>query len=195
MFHAGSEIGKQLDSLSDMVSFGVLPGMIMYFLLTEGFKTSGVIQSGEFHWIAFSGFLLTACSAFRLARFNLEEGEPGWFTGLATPSNTFFMAGLLFIYHYGSTEMATRISQPFVLIAITILFSYLLVSPIRMFNVKFRPNDRPGNIKRGVAILVGLTGLALLREYGPSVMVVLYILYNIGEHLFFSGKKKPRALS
>src|SRR5690606_26151264 len=118
LLHAYSPIGKELDSLADMVTFGVLPSIIMFVLLQE--KTEGAY----WHWIA---FVIAACSALRLAKFNVDTRQSDSFIGLPTPANALFISALPFII-MGNSFIAPYIDNAAVLIAITLLFSYLMVA-------------------------------------------------------------------
>src|SRR5882762_1024789 len=120
-----SPIGKELDSLADMVSFGLLPALVMY-------KMIEVVSSNPY--LPFIGFMIAICSALRLAIFNVDEAQHDSFKGLNTPANTIFITSLPFLS--GSTGVF--IQQDWVLVVITIVFSLLLVSRIDILAFKFK---------------------------------------------------------
>src|SRR5687768_10938515 len=120
-----SPIGKELDSLADMVSFGLLPALFMYTQLE--FEV-------PFSFLPYIGLLIAVCSALRLAIFNLDETQSDSFKGLPTPANTFFITGIPFL----SAPMFDFIHTPTALISITIIFSLFLVSRFELFALKFK---------------------------------------------------------
>ncbi len=123
--HVKSNIGKELDSLADMVSFGFLPGVIMFQL----FNASGYSET----YLPYFGFLITIFSALRLAKFNIDERQTVDFIGLNTPMNTLFVVSLPYV-----AERYPAITNNWiVLVIITLLTSYLLVSEIKIFSLKF----------------------------------------------------------
>ncbi|WP_113662758.1 CDP-diacylglycerol--serine O-phosphatidyltransferase [Pedobacter nanyangensis] len=118
-------IGKELDSLADMVSFGFLPGAVMFHL----FKASN--SSSEY--LPYLGFLITLFSALRLAKFNTDTRQTVDFIGLNTPMNTLFMVSLPYVADYHPQVIGNWV----VLAAISVVSSYLLISEIRIFSLKF----------------------------------------------------------
>ena len=120
-----SPIGKELDSLADMVTFGVLPALIMYKLIGAN-STSEVFP--------YIGFMIAAFSALRLAIFNIDTRQTDSFIGLNTPSNTFFISALPLL----PAAVTSWLFNQWILIAITVVFSLLLVSPLEFFALKFK---------------------------------------------------------
>ncbi len=122
LLKAYSPMGKELDSLADVISFGMAPGAIVYTMLND---------SSLPPWLAFAGFLIPVFSALRLAKFNIDESQTSSFIGLPTPSNAIFWAGV------GFSFAETLVEQPLILLLLTLIFSGLLVSPLPMFSLKF----------------------------------------------------------
>jgi len=120
-----SPIGKELDSLADMVSFGFLPGVVMFKLLEQSHST--------FEYLPFFGFLITIFSCLRLAKFNIDTRQTEDFIGLNTPMNTLFIVSLPFIQR----EYPALIGSTLLLVCLTILMSWLLISEIRIYSLKF----------------------------------------------------------
>src|SRR6478752_995217 len=112
-----SPIGKELDSLADMISFGLLPSLVMYKMIEA---------SSQNPYLPFIAFLIALCSALRLAIFNVDETQHDSFKGLNTPANSIFITSLPFL----SGSIGSFIQQGWVLILITLVFSLLLVSRI-----------------------------------------------------------------
>lgn len=163
-----SSIGKELDSLADMVSFGVLPAMVMYTMLSES-MTSDVIP--------FAGFLIAVFSALRLAIFNVDETQRDNFKGLNTPANTIFITSLPLV----RDEVGPWLYQPFVLLTITLVFSMLMVSRIEIFAFKFKNFSWADNKVRFTFLGVSVLLLALLQLLAIPIIIILYILFSLVE--------------
>ena len=124
MLKVSSPIGKELDSLADMVSFGLLPALVMYKM----------IDSTNVAWLPYVGFLIAVCAALRLAIFNVDETQSDSFKGLNTPANTIFITSLPLV----AGEVGNWLYQDWVLVLITITFSLLMVSRVEIFAFKFK---------------------------------------------------------
>ena len=183
-----SPIGKELDSLADMVSFGVVPGAIIYKLLT--ISPIGIESNSIIEWWALAGFIIPVFACLRLAKFNLDERQSEDFIGLNTPACTMFVTGLMLIYHYDSAGLANLVIEPVFLYSVVIVFSYLLVAEIPMFSFKFKGLQWKGNENRIVFISIALLLLILLKEIAFSLIIILYILYSLISH--FILKKVDR---
>lgn len=169
-----SEMGKELDSLADMVSFGVVPGMILYKLLS----------ASDNSYLPLLAFIVTAFSCYRLAKFNLDTRQTTDFVGLATPANTLFFIGLLLI-RQSEVGMLNAISaNPIFLYALIPLSSFLLVSEIPMFSFKFKGFGWVGNEIRFIFAAIAVALLILMREAAISLLIVIYVLLNIIKNRF-----------
>lgn len=184
--HVKSDMGKELDSLADMVSFGVVPGMILYKLL----KTSSLVSTLEQSYMPLLAFIVTAFSCYRLAKFNLDTRQTSDFIGLATPANTLFFIGLLLIKQNEFEGLDAIVSNPTFLYALIPLSSYLLVSEIPMFSFKFKGFSWAGNEIRFIFAAIAVVLLVLMREAAISLLVVIYILLNVGFNPFKTNKKE-----
>lgn len=185
MLGVHSPLGKELDSFADMVTFGVVPGLILYILIAEGFSGGGF--SGQLQWSALPAFVLSAFSGLRLAKFNLDTRQSQTFLGLPTPSSAIFVLGLLLIWHYNSFQLGAWVGQPVVLYLVTLILSYLLVSEIPMFSFKLKALGWRGNEVRFSFLGISLILLLLLQEAAVSAIILIYLLINISLHL--SGRK------
>lgn len=179
-----SELGKQLDSLADMVSFGLVPGLILYVLIANALNGE---WPHDLEIRALPAFLITLFSALRLGKFNLDERQTDGFLGLPTPGCTLFMIGLLGLY-LSPEVFFNFLLHPVALYAITILFSMLMVVEIPMFSFKFKSLQWTGNEIR--IIFAAVAGLLLLlwQIKSLSAIVLLYILTSF--FIYFS-KRKP----
>ena len=175
ILHVKSDIGKELDSLADMISFGVLPGVLVYLMLAT--LTTNI-------YVPFIGFIIPVCSALRLAKFNLDTRQTESFLGLPVPANAIFWAGVMLLdftitNNSANIMMKEAFKQPYVVIAFAIMLSLLLVSELPMFSLKFKNLNWTGNEIRfgflGSAVLL----TALLGVGALPVVILLYVLISI----------------
>ncbi len=170
---AYSELGKQLDSLADMVSFGLIPGVFVYMMLKSNLEAHGLPEI-----LAYAGFVITVFSALRLAKFNIDTRQTENFIGLATPANTLFFVSLPFIYDQG-IESLMFLTQPLILLFLTFGFSYLLVSEISLFSLKFKSLSWSQNNFRYILLALSLLLIILFKFAAVPMIIVLYILLSI----------------
>jgi CDP-diacylglycerol--serine O-phosphatidyltransferase len=175
---AYSEIGKSLDSLADMISFGLLPGLIVYSLQMQ-LNTTGACSEQIY---AFSGLMIPALSALRLAIFNNDEEQKYVFRGLPTPANALFFAAAGITFAQGGETWI-----PFnhvTLLVLTIIFSFLLVSRLKMIAFKFSDYSLKNNTGRYTFLASSLVLLIIFRVQGIAMAVMLYILFSLASALF-----------
>ena len=186
-FKVSSPLGLQLDSLADMVSFGVVPGIIIYSLLSVSFVSGNNIGSNseEIPYLlslnikAIPAFIVTMFSCLRLAKFNLDTRQTQSFIGLNTPSNTTFYIGLMLIAEYNSFGLAHFVSNPVFLYSLIPISSYLLIAEIPMFSMK------GGLDKMKIAYIVLSTLLLIFfREVALSLNMIIYVLFNISNYFY-----------
>lgn len=173
-------LGKELDSLADMVTFGVLPGVILYHLLAK-MTGGGIMPEKDFVLLALPGFLITLFSAIRLAKFNIDERQTDAFIGLATPACTGYVVGLLALHIYDFWGLGTFVLNPFLLYGSALLFSYLLISEIPMF--KFKSLKWKGNEYQFIYLGIALILLPTLRTGALSIGVLIYLVMSITQNL------------
>lgn len=172
MLKSYSGIGVELDSLADMVSFGFAPAAILFTMYgsAESHWTWSETARTAGSWIP---FLITAFSALRLAKFNVDDTQHTEFQGLTTTANAMFCASLGWLAAEGRLELSTEA------IAVTALvMSWLLVSPIRMFSFKFERFGWRGNELRYTFIGATLVLLGLLKGAAIPVVILLYIVVS-----------------
>lgn len=172
LLHVKSEIGKELDSLADVVSFGFLPGVVMFQLLSQ--------SDWSWPYIPYTGFMISIFSALRLAKFNIDTRQTEDFIGLNTPMNTLFIVSLPFIQR----DYPELIGSTLFLIGLTILTSWLLVSEIRIFSLKFGSLDWRGNKVKYVFLLISAALIAWLKFAAIPIVLILYIAASF---LHFKG--------
>lgn len=176
MLKVSSPIGKELDSLADMVSFGLLPSIVMYKMLMN------VSQS---EWVPFVAFLIAVGAALRLAIFNVDETQSDSFKGLNTPSNTLFITSLPLL----SGGLSKWIQNEWVLLSITIIFSWLMVSPIRFFAFKFKNFSWGDNKVRFTFLALSVLLLVFFQVSAIPFIILLYIASSLLDGLVGFEKK------
>lgn len=188
-----SPIGKELDSLADVVSFGVLPAMVLVYLMAYelfggagGFNFAAALN-GISNWqeafMVFFPLIVALFSAYRLAKFNVSENQSKEFMGLATPAACLFVIGLLII-HLQDTQVNSFIEPTWLILGISAILSGLLVSDIPMFSFKLSGFSWKEN-KAQIIFLVFSAVLLLVFKLGAiSLIVILYILINIFRSFF-----------
>ena len=179
LLKVSSPIGKELDSLSDVVSFGVAPGMIIYAWLvrcTEGISPLHLGTAYEF--LPFIALLVPALSAVRLARFNIDENQATSFLGLPTPANAMFLGFLPL-----AAERLVFLNNFWVVWLLTIVFSLLLVSRIWMLSLKFKDFKWKGmNIARYVLLILGLVLIPIFHWGAFPIIIMAYIIISLLYH-------------
>ncbi|MFY7888583.1 MAG: CDP-diacylglycerol--serine O-phosphatidyltransferase [Spirosomataceae bacterium] len=182
ILNAMSPIGKELDSLADMVTFGVLPAFMMLYLLEN--SCSGYCTTGlwGFHkpYIAFS---LAVFSALRLAKFNIDTRQSTSFIGVPTPANGMVVASLPLIAAF-QPEFKDYVINYNGLIAYTIIMSYLLVAELPLFALKFKQFDWKSNQIKYLFLIGSVILLVLLKFVAIPVIILVYILISIANTIF-----------
>lgn len=190
LLKAQSEVGLQLDSLADVITSGVVPGIVMFQLLNEALfgttKTMVETFSGEIwnegivHFVPLIGLLITVASAYRLAKFNVDERQTSDFFGLPTPANALLILSLPLILIYQPSEMAEIILlNPWFLIGLTFLSCYLLNAEIRLFALKFKTWDFATNKIRYIFLGLCAVLFVTLKFMAIPFIIVLYVLLSL----------------
>jgi len=177
MLKAYSETGKQLDSLADMVTFGVLPAVFIYTI----FKSISPDQSGAgvLHWIMLGSVVIVpAFSAIRLARFNADEDQGSFFSGLPTPAHTLFWTGLFWQFMQDGLLFGTPLNQ-FFLWAIMFIMAFHMILPVPMYTLKFHNFHIRGNLIRYLILISAILILLLTGLSGLSLVILTYILLSL----------------
>jgi CDP-diacylglycerol---serine O-phosphatidyltransferase len=170
-----SEIGKQLDSLADMVSFGVLPGFIVYKLF-GGF--SGGAEFAGFN-LTLTAFVIPVFSAFRLAKFNLDNRQADSFIGLPTPANALFISALPFITTANISFISVWVINPYFLASISVVLSFLLVAELPLLALKFTNFNWKGNELRFILIAISAVLIIAFKFMALPLVITFYIILSI----------------
>ncbi len=183
LLHAYSEFGKMLDSLGDVVSFGVAPSVIMFQLLNVAILRNNMdfnIESAGFFelLIPSSAFIIAIFSAYRLAKFNLDKRQGKFFIGIPTPANAFLIASLPFVLK--DYEMVSDILlKIYILIPLIFILSFLLVSEIPIISLKFTNYTFRDNKSRFILLFVSLVLLVILKLSAYPFIFVFYLLISL----------------
>ena len=180
LLKVSSEIGKQLDSMADMVTFGVAPGMIMFQMI----KLSNIDENS---YIAYIGFIITLFSAIRLAKFNIDTKQTSSFIGLPTPAAAIFIASLPIISKYDNPIIPDQyFNDSTFLIVTSIILSLLLISKLPLFSLKIKKGENWKNKENIVRIIFLISCVILLFIFKFAAIpfiVILYIFLSILNNL------------
>ena len=173
LLKAYSPMGKELDSLSDMVSFGVAPGMIVFWMLSQASLSLGEIG----RYIPYLAFVIPAFSGLRLAKFNIDERQTTSFIGMPVPANALFWASAG--YSLAPLAQANPVLFIVVTLAVALATSLLLVSEIPMFSLKIKSVAWKGNERRFILVGCAVLFVALFGMLGIAGTILLYLLLSI----------------
>ena len=167
LLHAYSDMGKELDSLSDLISFGLAPGLMVYALLNDYL----LLPYGNLEYLAYIALLIPVAGGIRLAKFNVDDRQTTSFIGLPIPANALFWIGVCFA--------DTRDWHPVIILALIVLFSYLMVSNLPMFSLKASNLSWSNNKLRNILIITSLGLIIWLGLTGLAGAIIAYILLSL----------------
>ena len=177
-----SPLGVQLDSLADDVTFGLAPAIVMYDLYIHSTSYYG-LNPEVMGWLKYGVLIIAAFSVLRLAKFNIDTTQSTEFEGLPTPANALLLTSLALLAERGAVVLHQEI-----ILVIAIAVSLLLISPIRMFALKFKGFGIKGNELRYGFIVAALALIILVPAYSLLAIIVLYIALSTVRWIFI-GKK------
>lgn len=167
LLHAYSDMGKELDSLSDLISFGLAPGHMVYALLNDYL----LLPYGNLEYLAYIALLIPVAGGIRLAKFNVDDRQTSSFIGLPIPANALFWIGVCFA--------DTRDWHPVIILALIVLFSYLMVSNLPMFSLKVSNLSWSNNKLRYILVITSLGLVIWLGLTGLAGAIIAYILLSL----------------
>lgn len=166
LLHAYSDMGKELDSLCDLVSFGVAPAIAVYSMAT---------QICDAEWIPWLAIVIAVAGGLRLAKFNVDTRQSENFIGLPIPANAIFWIGYITLARQG----AELPCNPYLLAAVILAESWLMVSELPLFSLKFKTWGWRGNAFRWILISTAVVMVACMGAGGLMWLIVAYVLYGI----------------
>lgn len=184
-----SELGLQLDSLADMVTSGLVPGVVMFQLLgmsqtggwnLDTYSAAGLNGFDVNSLIPFAGFIITLASGYRLAKFNLDENQVSSFIGLPTPANALLILSLPLILFYQPNELVSDVLlNPFFLIGLTLLSAFLLNCSLPLFALKFKNWGFKDNALRYIFLILSLVLLITMQFLAVPIIILFYVLSSL----------------
>lgn len=179
LFKATSEMGKQLDSLADVVSFGVAPSMILYQFLRMSFGSEENGIDAGMAWLL-PAFIVAAAAAYRLAKFNIDDSQQYGFKGVPTPAVGILIASLPLIYWYTDKQVAiTLLLNKWFLYALIIAVSYLMVSNLPIMALKFKDYTLKNNMPKLILLGIVVAAALILQWIAVPVVFVAYIILSL----------------
>jgi CDP-diacylglycerol---serine O-phosphatidyltransferase len=178
LFNASSDMGKQLDSLADVVSFGVAPGLIIYQMLRISLakETEGLDASIA---ALLPAFLIPCAGAWRLARFNIDTTQQYSFKGVPIPAAGIAIASLPLIIHYQQFNLQDSLFNKWILYGIIALLSYLMVSRIPLLSLKFKDLSVKNNLPKYLLLAVAVIAAIVLKWVAIPVVFIAYVIVSL----------------
>lgn len=182
---AQSPLGLQLDSLADMVTSGVVPGLVMYQMLSDiAMNQEEYNLSSENFYLGilpFAGFLITLGSCYRLAKFNVDTRQTDSFIGLPTPANALFILSLpvIEIHSDGTGVVFEMLSNPFVLVGISVLSAFMLNAEIPLFSLKVKYFNWETNKIQVIFLILSVLLLFFFQYLGIPLIILSYVILSV----------------
>ena len=174
--NVASALGLQLDSLADMVTSGLVPGLIMFQLISQSLTGSEPYVD----LLPYVGLLITLGSAYRLANFNISTEQKNYFTGLPTPANALLVLSFPLILEYQNNEAFNSvILNAWFLLALTLISTFLLNAPVKLIALKFKTWKFSDNIEKYILLILALIFLMVFKFFGISLIIFSYLLISV----------------
>ncbi len=193
-FKVSGELGLQLDSLADVVTSGVVPGLMIFKLLQDIQEddTSIYYLTEDFYYMGFVpylGFIITLASAYRLAKFNIDTRQTDSFIGLPTPANALFIMSIPMIQFDGTHEwLVNALFNPFVLIIISFVSAYMLNAEIPLFSLKIKDFSWDKNKLQVFFLAIAATLFLFLGFTALPIIILLYVVLSVVNNMFLAKK-------
>ena len=182
--NAYSELGKQMDSLADVISFGVVPGAVMYWMLYNCHLEKVITDDNIRKYVQFIPFIITVFSALRLAKFNIDTRQTTSFIGLPTPANTLLIVSFPLIISENNPTWNAFLLNPYFIIVTSLLMSYLLVAELPMFSLKMKTLSFNANKIQYIFLALSVVLFAIFFIEAVPLIIILYILLSLLNYLF-----------
>ena len=179
LFKATSEMGKQLDSLADVVSFGVAPSMILFQLLRLSFASSEDGMNTSVLLLA-PAFIVAACAAYRLAKFNIDQSQQTIFKGVPTPAVGIVVASLPLIYWYTEyTLVYEMILNKWVIYGLILFLGFMMISNLPMMSMKFKSKKINENLPQILLAVAGVLMAVFFHWLAVPLVFITYIILSL----------------
>jgi CDP-diacylglycerol--serine O-phosphatidyltransferase len=179
LFKATSPMGKELDSLADVVSFGVAPGMILYQLLRLSWAAQANGLDVSVGWLL-PALLIPCAAAYRLARFNIDDSQQYGFKGVPTPAAGLLIASLPLISWYTNSRLVeAALLNKWVLYALILVVAYLMISNLPLMALKFNNSSLRSNMPKIILLVLAIIAAIFLRWLAVPVVFVFYIIVSL----------------
>jgi CDP-diacylglycerol--serine O-phosphatidyltransferase len=186
LFKVSSPLGLQLDSLADMVTSGVVPGLVMYQLMLDHSKPEAV---SYMQWFPYLGFIITLGSCYRLANFNIDTRQTDSFIGLPTPANALFILSLpLVLKNTDALFFIEILTSQWILLMITLFSAYMLNAEIPLFSLKIKGDVLRKNKLQIIFLLLSVLLLLGFQFLGIPLVIMLYVLLSVFNNKFLKKK-------
>jgi len=187
LFKVTGELGLQLDSLADMVTSGVVPGYVMYFLLSNSQH-----EISSHPYFPFLGFIITMGSCYRLAFFNIDTRQSESFIGLPTPANSLFILSLPLVIKYSDSFFIFELlTSQWVLLLITAFSAYILNAEIPLFSLKIKKFTLKDNLLQIIFLAFSVLLLVFFQYAGVPLVIIGYVVLSVLNNRFsLDGKTK-----
>lgn len=189
ILNVNNPIGKELDSLADMVTFGLVPGVIMYkiiggALIYQSLQEDMSLEArGMYSKLSYVAFMITIFSAWRLAKFNIDNRQTKNFIGLPTPANAVLIASFPFVIekqnNAGEWLFDSALLNPYCQIGLVVFLSILLIANIPMFSFKSDSFKFSDNIPQYLLVVISVILIALLQYIGVLLIIPVYIILSV----------------
>jgi CDP-diacylglycerol--serine O-phosphatidyltransferase len=174
--NVSSEMGLQLDSLADLVTSGLAPALVLVNLIELSILPSQDANC----FLPYLGLLVLLCSAYRLAKFNISTEQSQFFIGLPTPANALLIMSLPLVLDYQNSDSYNAlILNPFFLVVVTLLSSFLLNAPVKLIALKFKTWNFSENASKYILIVFSLVALILFKFAGIPLIIIFYIMLSL----------------
>jgi CDP-diacylglycerol--serine O-phosphatidyltransferase len=178
LFKSSSEMGKQLDSLADLVSFGVAPGLILYQLLRISYAQQENGLEVSIVWLL-PAFLIPCAAAWRLAKFNLDSEQQNSFKGVPAPAVGLLVASFPLIIHFQTLNLQFAFINKWLLYAVIIMLSYLMISNWSLMSMKIKKMGLKDNLGRYILVMLGIIAAISLKWLAVPAIFILYVIISL----------------
>jgi len=191
LLNVSGELGKQLDSLADMVTSGVVPGIVMFQLLSSGDYYLRTETLETMNWVGYRfdtiqllGLLLTLGACYRLAKFNIDTRQSDSFIGVPTPAMSLFIISLPLVFEYSAYSfISDLVMNNYFLIAVTLVFTFLMNAEIPLFSLKFKNYNFKKNSIKYIFLLISIGLVIGVPILAIPLIIILYIFISLLSNL------------